>query len=103
MLFMVKIPASLLEQLAERVITKKAAADALGISHSYLCRITPNLPPGPHRERRRAATSLMQSRRTHRLRLAKAVEDGKRSLASAAKHANCSERTMYRYVCKLKK
>lgn len=87
-----------LERLAKRKITKRALADQLGISEGYLYHLTPPLPPGPVRNKRLAQSALAQSRRNYRLRLAKLVRRGTRSIESAAKEARCSVRTMYRYL-----
>lgn len=89
--------------LAARKLTKRALAAKLGISVGYLSRITPRLPPGPIRAQRLETAKLFATRKAYRDRLAKQVVNGRRSLTSAAKEAHCSIRTMYRYVCKLKK
>lgn len=96
------LTAKQLAALAARKITKTALANELGISPTYLSRNTPALPPGPVRAQRQAIHDLFASRRNHREKLAKQVISGRRGLDSAAKEANCSIRTMYRYVCKLK-
>lgn len=91
-----------LKALSSRKLTKVALAVKLGVSASYISRITPPLPPGPIRAQRLETAKLFATRKAYRQKLAKQVEKGRRSLESAAKEAHCSLRTMYRYVCKLK-
>mgnify|MGYP001608697121 CR=1 FL=1 len=47
---------------------------------------------------RKAAKDLVESRRAVRMREAKKVYSQSKTLAQAAKAANCSERTIRRYV-----
>lgn len=92
-----------LKAIASRKVTKTEMAKRLGVSAAYLSRMTPKLPPGPIRAQRLAIHELAATRRAFRSKLAKEVLKGRRSLESAAKEAHCSIRTLYRYVCKLKK
>ena len=89
--------------LAARKLTKTALAAELGVSATYLMRITPPLPPGPVATQRRANSTFSESRKAFRLKLAKQVAAGSKSIERAAAEAKCSERTMYRYLCKLTK
>lgn len=91
-----------LAALHARRTTKTALAHKLGISPTYLMRITPPLPLGPVVAQRKAQSKLATSRKAHRERLAIKVVAGK-SIEKAAVEANCSVRTMYRYVCRLTK
>lgn len=90
-----------LAALAARKITKKDLAIRLGTAHTYLCRITPKLPPAPLRAKRLKTADLFATRKAFRFKLARQVAAGRRSLEAAAKEAHCSIRTMYRYICKL--
>ena len=98
-----KLTKAQLLALEQRKTTKTALAIRLGVSATYLCRITPKLPPGPVRAKRIEIHKLFESRRLHREKLAVQVIAGNRSLESASKQAHCSIRTMYRYVCRSKK
>ena len=89
-----------LAALASRKLTKTALASELGVSATYLMRITPTLPPGPVAAQRRANSTFAESRKAFRLKLAKQVLAGSKSITKAAAEAKCSERTMYRYVCR---
>lgn len=89
--------------LAARKLTKTALAAELGVSATYLMRITPPLPPGPVATQRRSNSKLATSRAGHRTKLAAQVIAGSKSITKAAAEAKCSERTMYRYVWKLSK
>jgi len=89
-----------LAALQARRITKTALAAHLGVSATYLMRITPPLPPGPVAAQRRANSTFAESRKAFRARLAKQVLAGSKSITKAAAEAKCSERTMYRYLCK---
>lgn len=93
-----EVPKKYQRLLAKRKITKREVAAILGVSESYLCRITEPLPKGPDRARREAASELAAARRKHRMKLAKQVAAGRLKLETAATRANCSLRTMYRYL-----
>lgn len=97
------LTASQLKALQQRKITKTALAEQLGVSPTYLSRNTPKLPPGPVCAQRIQTHKLFETRKAFRIKLAKQVVSGRRGLESAAKEAHCSIRTLYRYVCKLKK
>lgn len=96
-----KIAKKYLDLLQKRKLTKRALALHLNVSESYLCRITDALPPGKVRAERNARSALAAARRQHRIKLAKRVQAGTLRLETAAAKANCSERTMYRYLCRL--
>lgn len=91
-----------LAALATRKITKRALAAKLGVSETYLVRCTPALPPGKTQLERKARSAIYEARREFRTKMARQVMSRRRSLESAAKEANCSTRTMYRYLCKLR-
>jgi transcriptional regulator with XRE-family HTH domain len=91
-----------LAAIAARKLTKTALAKRLGVSPTYITKITPKLSPGPIRQQRLATADLANTRKAFRTKLARQVIAGRRNLASAAREAHCSTRTMYRYICKLK-
>lgn len=88
--------------LAHRKITKRQLAVDLGISYSYMVRITDKLPPGEVSLQRRRTKELFAVRKGYRMAQAARVIQGEMSLEAAAKLAHCTERTIYRYICKLK-
>lgn len=93
----------LLERLRTRKMTNAEAAEELGVSETYLSRTVAALQskvPGETVIARNEASALATERRLYRERLAKEIKNGQLDLATAAKRANCSERTMSRYVAK---
>lgn len=91
----------LLEQLRTRKVTNTAAAAALGISETYLSRTLSELQvekiKGETSAHREARAKLNTARRTTRELLAKKVNRQEMTVEKAAKEANCSVRTMFRY------
>lgn len=90
----------LLEQLRTRKVTNAQAADALGVSETYLSRTVAAIQEkdaGVTTEHRKARSKLAKARSGTRAELAKKVNRGELTLAQACKQANCSERTMYRW------
>jgi len=91
----------LLEQLRVRKITNREAAEKLGVSEGYLCRVVSTLQskePSVAAQERKAASDLAKTRRQLREQLAKKVLRNQMTLEKAAKEAGCSLRTMHRYV-----
>lgn len=93
-----KLTKKQLHDLESRRITKRALAATLNVSESYLSRKTPPLPKGATRAAREAASQLAALRRQHREKLALRVKKGQLKLETAARRANCSVRTLYRYL-----
>lgn len=93
----------LMAQLRERKVTNAQAAEALGISETYLSRTVAAIQeksPGQTSEQREARQKLYKARIQTRNMLAKKVNKGEITLTKAAEQANCSERTMFRYCAK---
>lgn len=89
------------QALTEREITKRALAEQLGVSYTYLCKLAPKLPPSAKTATRKHNHALLKARKEYRQELAEQVKSGHISLAAAATQANCSERTLRRYMEKL--
>lgn len=94
----------LLEQLRTRKVTNRAAAEALGVSETYLCRTLAELGAekvkGATSEHREQRSTLAKTRTQVREQLAKRVNRNEMTIEKAAKAANCSVRTMFRYCAK---
>lgn len=96
-----RLTPTLLKQLQQRKVTNSEAADKLGVSHTYLSRVVSALQkkePGKTIAHRKAASEIYGTRRQFREKLAKAVLAGRKTTPEAAAEAQCSERTMFRYV-----
>lgn len=96
-----RLTPTLLERLRTRKVTNAQAAEKLGVTVSYLSRVVAALQrkePGKTVQHRKAAHALVTQRRQHRERLAKEVKNGNLDVHAAAERANCSVRTMSRYV-----
>lgn len=96
-----RLNAALRKQLAERKVTNAAAAEALGVSETYLSRTVAAMgiekAPGKTTAHRNARHELAALRNKHRETLAKSVNKGGMTIEAAAKAANCSVRTMFRW------
>lgn len=91
----------LLLKLQRRKMTNAEAAAELGVSEPYLSRTVAAIQqkePGKTTAARKAASKIAAARRQHREQLAKEVKNGKLDVDAAARSANCSTRTMQRYV-----
>lgn len=91
----------LLNNLRTRKITNAQAADELGVSESYLSRTVAAIQekePGETTAQRAANSELAKTRRVFRTKLAKEVLRRRKTIEDAAKEADCSIRTMFRYV-----
>lgn len=96
-----RLTKAVLQKLHDRKMTNKEAADLYGVSETYMSRTVASLQdkrPGETTSARKAASKLFAARRQTREQLAKKVKNGELGLAAAATRANCSERTMARYV-----
>ena len=89
------------EALGAREVTKKALAAQLGVSYTYLCRLTPKLKPAPANQARNHNHALAVARKEFRTELAQQVARKQLTLQEAAERAHCSERTMRRYLEKV--
>lgn len=96
-----RLNATLRKQLAQRKVTNAVAAAALGVSETYLSRTVAALgiekAPGKTTAHRNARHELTAARNKHRAELAKSVNKGNMTIEAAAKAANCSVRTMFRW------
>lgn len=96
-----RLTPALIKALEDRTLTNDQVADRLGVNPSYLSTVFNTLSkkaPGKVREERKQMSKLVKSRKQIRIREAKKVLRGTRTLAQAAENAGCSERTMRRYV-----
>ena len=96
-----RLTKALLEKLRTRKITNAEAAAQLGVSETYLSRTVAAIQekePGMSTMERAEASMIAAERRQHRERLAKEVKNGTLDVGTAAARANCSVRTMSRYV-----
>lgn len=94
----------LLNALKNRTLTNAEVADTLGVNESYLSTVFNQITRKKRGEvalQREADHALAESRRQLRIREAKKVSAGKKTLEKAAEAANCSTRTMRRYVEKI--
>lgn len=98
-----RLTQTMLKQLRTRKLTNAEAAEQLGVSETYLSRTVAAIQekePGKTTAARNASHKLYVTRRQTRETLAKKVLAKRQpiTLAEAAKQANCSQRTMMRYV-----
>jgi hypothetical protein len=96
-----RISKTVLERLRKRKMTNAEAAEHYGVSVTYLSRVVAAMQdkvPGPVRQSRAANAAIYAQRKRTRETLAKAVARGDKGLEKAAEQANCSVRTMRRYV-----
>lgn len=95
---------ALLTALRDRTVSNAEAATQLGVSEAYLSTVFNSITRkkrGKVMIQREAEHELAQARRELRTREARKVFLGKKTLEKAAKAANCSTRTMRRYVEKV--
>lgn len=97
----------LMEQLRTRRVTNRAAAEALEVSEIYLSRTLNELGvtkvQGATTKHREARAKLDKARSQMRTMLAKKVNRQEITIEQAAKDANCSVRTMFRWCAKYAK
>jgi DNA-binding CsgD family transcriptional regulator len=94
---------SVLRRIGEGALSRGEAAAALGVSERTVNRLmvehSVSRPPSPVHEQRQRA----EERRQLRLTAAGAVVGGVLTPEQAAKGAQCSERTIYRWIKRLEK
>jgi hypothetical protein len=82
-----------IDQIVRRELTNRAVAAELGVSEHHVCRVLKALNvvrnPAPTRDNKAA---LIQERKDFRASVAASM-----SVTDAARAANCSTRTIYRY------
>lgn len=102
-----RLTPALLQALSLREKTNKEVAKELGVHPVYLSTTYGRLvqegiakprTAGPVNQARLFMKELVQCRRLCRLEEARAFSEGRKTLAKAAEAANCSERTLRRYV-----
>ena len=86
------------DDLYHRRITTRALAARLGCSENRLSRLFPGKAPGPVAQALREKRKLKEMRHEFRIRLALDVLEHGLTIRKAALQANCTERSMYRYV-----
>lgn len=96
-----RLTPELVKALENRTMTNEEVAAKLQVNASYLSTVFNSLSSKKRGEvalQRENAHKLVEARRQLRIREAKKVCNGTKSLEKAAKDAKCSERTMRRYV-----
>ena len=96
-----RLTKAMLNDLYERKVTNRVAADIMGVSETHLSRVVASIQgktPGVTTQVRQAARKITKTRIEVRRQLAKKVNKGRMTIAEAAKQADCSERTIFRYV-----
>lgn len=100
-----RLAPGILEAIAQRKTTVKAVARLYGVSEGYLSRTLKSLKlqriPAPTVAHKRNSKVLKAVRTQFRLELAKKALNGS-PVQLLAREANCSVRTIYRYVELLK-
>lgn len=95
---------ALLKALENRTLTNAEVATTLDVNESYLSTVFNTISQKKRGEvalQREADHDLAESRRQLRIREAKKVTAGKKTLDKAADAAKCSTRTMRRYIEKI--
>lgn len=102
-----RLTPALLQALSTRQKTNKQVAKELGVHPVYLSTTYSRMvqegaakprEAGPVNQARLFMKELVQCRRMCRMEEARAYSEGRKTLAKAAEAANCSERTLRRYV-----
>jgi AraC-like DNA-binding protein len=101
-----RLTPDIVAKLQSREMSDAEAASMLGVNTNYLNYVFNTVlglkrKRGKVAEKRQAEALLAESRRQLRIREAKKVCKGTKTLEKAAKAANCSVRTMRRYVDKV--
>lgn len=99
-----RLTPALVKALEQRTMTNAQVAELLQVNASYLSSVFNTISKkkrGEVREQREWMHELVQARRQLRIREARKVLGGKKTMQQAAKDANCSERTIRRYVEKV--
>lgn len=96
-----RLTPALIEALKTRTKSNDEVAALLGVHPRYLSMVFNKLAKrnrGKVVKEREENAELVAARRELRIREAKKVKNGTKTLAKAAKAARCSERTMRRYI-----
>ena len=96
-----RLTASTLAKLRTRKMTNAEAAILYEVSETYMSRIVASIQdkePAHDFAARKAASKIFKARMETRAMLAKQVNKGEITLAKAMKQANCTERTIRRYM-----
>lgn len=88
-----------LQDYLDRRVSSKELAKTYDVSVEWLVKCLPKRPP---QNVKKAKSALRKVRNAFRNDLAKAVHEEKLHVKDAAKAANCTTRSMYRYLGKLK-
>ena len=102
-----KLTPAMLKKLTNRSVRKKDLAEELGVTATHLSRTLTasnfKRVPAPDYARRKAAALLYRARGDNRLVIAQKVAAKTLDIETACTLAQCSERTMRRYLAKLAK
>lgn len=94
------------EGLANRTVKQKDLAKELKVTSTHLSRTLSEQgykrTPSPEVQRRKAASALASARLDNRQTIAEKVLSKTLNITTAAKLANCSERTLHRYIAKIR-
>jgi AraC-like DNA-binding protein len=98
-----RLTPQMIDDLKHRRVTDAQLAEQLGVNEKYLNYVFNSVLKqrrirGKVSEKRENERKLVLARRQMRIKQAKKVLNGRISLEKAAKDANCSTRTMRRYV-----
>lgn len=96
-----RLTKDILNRLRTRKLSNREAAEMFSVSEAYLSRTVAAIQskePGKTTAHRAAAHKLAVARRQTREMYARQVKNGELDIRTAAKRANCSERTMSRFV-----
>lgn len=101
-----RLTPEMIDDLKNRRVTDVQLAKQLDVNPNYLNYVFNSVIKekrirGPVSEKREKERDLVESRRQMRIKQAKRVINGRISLEKAANLANCSVRTMRRYVEKV--
>lgn len=93
------IPEDLKQQILNKEITQKAAAEQLGVTARHLRRVLP-LPKAVPLYERKTQRQKAQSGKRKKTEAAAEIHKGNLTAEQAAKILNCSLRTVYRHLAK---
>jgi transposase len=99
-----RLTPELVRALEDRTMTNSEVAAILDVNPAYLSTVFNTISRkkrGPVREQREWMRDLVAARRDVRVQEARKVAQGRKSIEQAALDANCSERTIRRYVEKV--
>jgi transcriptional antiterminator len=102
-----KLTPEIIKSLQLRTVKQKDLAQQLQVSQTHLSRTLAELnykrTPSPNVATRKKATLIFQARAENRQLIAQKVVEKSLDIAAAKEVANCSERTIRRYIAKLTK